>query len=67
MRLIRFRSRIADHGMGRHRGGGQPSELRRLTVLLKTSPDATLADRLVQLHAGLREIIAEYAPERGRG
>ena len=31
--------------------------------VVKTSPDATLADRLVQLHAGLREIIAEYAPE----
>ena len=31
--------------------------------VVKTSPDATLADRLVQLHAGLREIIAEYATE----
>ncbi len=31
--------------------------------IVKTSPDATLADRLVQLHAGLLEIIAEYAPE----
>ncbi len=31
--------------------------------VVKTSPDATLADRLVQLHAGLREIIAEYTPE----
>ena len=31
--------------------------------VVKTSPDATLADRLVQLHAGLREIIAEYVPE----
>ncbi len=31
--------------------------------VVKTTPDATLADRLVQLHAGLREIIAEYTPE----
>ncbi len=62
MRLIGFDPGLQITGWGVIEAVGN-----RLTYVadgvVKTSPKASLAERLVELHAGLLDVIAEYNPE----
>lgn len=62
MRLIGFDPGLQTTGWGVIDVSGN-----RLTYvadgLVTTSPAASLSERLVELHAGLKDVIAEYAPD----
>ena len=62
MRLIGFDPGLQTTGWGVIEAAGN-----RLSYvadgLVTTSAKASLSERLVELHAGLKEVIAEYAPE----
>ena len=62
MRLIGFDPGLQTTGWGVIDVSGN-----RLTYvadgLVSTSPSAALSERLVELHAGLKDVIAEYAPD----
>lgn len=62
MRLIGFDPGLLNTGWGVIDVDG--NRLRHVADgVVRTSPKATLSDRLVQLHAGLQEVIAEHKPE----
>lgn len=62
MRLIGFDPGLLNTGWGVIDVDG--NRLRHVADgAVHTSPKATLSDRLVQLHAGLQEVIAEHKPE----
>lgn len=62
MRLIGFDPGLQNTGWGVIDVDG--NRLRHVADgAVHTSPKATLSDRLVELHAGLQDVIAEYQPE----
>lgn len=62
MRLIGFDPGLLNTGWGVIDVDG--NRLRHVADgAVHTSPKATLSDRLVELHAGLQEVIAEHSPE----